>query len=59
MHPTIEHNLMQARQHDTLRSAARQRLAAQARTARRERHDCTAAAPRRGARRLVWRLLPS
>jgi hypothetical protein len=59
MHPAFQYELMQARQHDLLRSAAQQRLAAQARTARRERRDHTAAAPRRRVLHLVWRLLPS
>jgi hypothetical protein len=59
MHPVLEHDLMQARQHDTMRSAARQRLAAQAATARLARRDQAAAAPRRRVLRRVWRLLPA
>jgi hypothetical protein len=59
MHPAFHYDLMQAKQHDRLRSAAQQRLAAQARTARRERRDHTVAAPRRRVLHLVWRLLPS
>lgn len=59
MHPVIQHNLMQARQHDKLRSAARQRLAAQARAARQARDDGAAATPRRRVLRLVWRSLPA
>jgi len=51
--------MMQARQHDLLRSAARQRAAAQARTARLPRRDRTAAASPRRVLHLVWRLLPS
>jgi len=59
MHPALQYDMMQARQHDLLRSAARQRAAAQARTARLPRRDRTAVAPRRRVLRLVWRLLPS
>lgn len=59
MHPALEYDLMQARQHDTMRSAAQQRLAAQARAARLARRDQTAAAPRRRMLRRVWRLLPA
>jgi hypothetical protein len=59
MHPAIHYELMQARQHDQLRSAARQRLAAQAQAARRARANGAAAVPRRRVLRLVWRLLPA
>jgi hypothetical protein len=59
MHPALQYDMMQARQHDLMRSAARQRVAAQARTARLPRRDRTAAAPRRRMLPLVWRLLPS
>lgn len=59
MHPTLQHDLMQARQQDKLRSAARKRLAARARPARQTRADGAAVEPPRGrVRRLVWRLLP-
>lgn len=58
MHPTLERQVMQARQNDKMRSAAEQRMAAQARNVRRARRDQTAAEPRRRVRRLVWRLLP-
>jgi hypothetical protein len=56
MHPAMHYDLMQARRHDMLRSAAQQQLAAQAKTARRDR---TATTPRRRVLRLVWRLLPA
>ena len=59
MHPAIKHELMQARQHDLLRSAARQRLAAHAKAARRARDNGAADAPRRRVLRLVRRLLPA
>jgi hypothetical protein len=59
MHPALHYHLMQARQRDLLQSAARQRLAAQAKTARRTRRNDTAAAPRRRVLRLVSRLLPA
>ena len=59
MHRALHYDLMQARQHDLLRSAAQGRAAAQARTAGLLRRDCTAAAPRRRVLRLAWRLLPS
>jgi hypothetical protein len=59
MHPAIQYELMQARQHDLMRSAARQRLAAQAQAARRARDSGAAVAPRRRVLRLVWRLLPA
>lgn len=59
MHPALHYDLMQARQHDLLRSAAQERAAAQARTAGLPRRDRTAAAPRRRVLRLAWRLLPS
>jgi hypothetical protein len=59
MHPALQYELMQARQHDQLRSAARQRLAAQARAASRTRGDGAAVAPRHRVLRLVWRLLPA
>lgn len=59
MHPALQYDLMQARQHDLLQSAARQRVAARARTARRPGREGTEAAPRRRALHLVWRLLPS
>jgi hypothetical protein len=59
MHPAIHYDLMQARQHDALQSAAQRHLAAQAKTTRRaRRNDTAAASPRRGLRR-VWRLLPA
>lgn len=64
MHPSLQYELMQARQRDLMRSAAEQRLAKQARavqvkTARRARGDDLAVAPRRRVLQLVWRLLPS
>jgi hypothetical protein len=59
MHPVLQYDVMQAIQRDQLRSAARQRAAAQARPARPPRRDRTAAAPRRRLPHLVWRLLPS
>jgi hypothetical protein len=59
MHPAIQQELMQARQQDQLRSAARQRLAAQAQAARRARGNGAAVAPRRRVLRLVRRLLPA
>ena len=59
MHPALQHDLIQARQHDLLRSAAQQRPAAQARTARLPRRGRTPAAPRRRMLHLVWRLLPA
>jgi len=58
MHPALQYDMMQARQHDLQRSATRQRAAAQAKTARLPRRDRTAA-PRRRMLPLVWRLLPS
>jgi hypothetical protein len=59
MHPALQHDLMQARQRDLLRSAAQQRLAVQARAARLPRRGRKAAAPRWRLPRLAWRLLPS
>ena len=59
MHPSVQYDMMQARQHDLRQSAARQRLAAEARTTRLPRRDHTPAAPRRRVLHLVWRLLPS
>ena len=59
MYPALQYDLMQARQHDLLQSAARQRVAAQARAARRPCRDRTAAALPRRVLHLVWRLLPS
>ena len=59
MHPALQYDMMQARQHDLQRSAAQHRAAAQARTARPPRRDRTAAAPQRRVLHLVWRLLPS
>jgi hypothetical protein len=56
MHPVFQYKLMQAKQHDARRSAAQQRLAAQARAARR---DHASPVPPRRMRRLVWRLLPA
>jgi hypothetical protein len=58
MHPSVQYDLMQARQQDLQRSAAQQRVAAQAKAARRPRPDRKADAPRRRLPRLVWRLLP-
>jgi hypothetical protein len=64
MHPAIHYEVMQARQHDLMNSAAQHRLAAQAKaataqTARRRRRDDVATAPGRRVRRLIWRLLPA
>jgi len=59
MHPALQYDMVQARQHELLRSAARQRLAADARTARQPRQDRAAATPRRRVLHLVLRLLPS
>jgi len=59
MHPDFQYQLIQARQRDMLRSAAQQRAAAQAKTARQPHRDRTVAAPPRRVLRLVWRLLPS
>lgn len=64
MHPAIHYDVMQARQDDLMRSAARHRLAAQAKAAKaqtacRTRGDDVAAAPERRVRRLIWRLLPA
>jgi hypothetical protein len=64
MHPAIHYDVMQARQHDLMHSAAQHRLAAQAKaakaqTARRTRRDDVATAPGRRVRRLIWRLLPA
>jgi hypothetical protein len=58
MHPSVQYDLMQARQQDLLRSAAQQRVAAQAKAGRRPCRDRKADAPRRRLPRLVWRLLP-
>jgi len=59
MHPALRYDLMQSRQHDKLRSAARQRLAVQLQAARRARDNGAAAEPRRRVLRLMWRLLPA
>jgi hypothetical protein len=58
MHPTLERQVMKARQYDKMPSAAEQRMAAQARKVRLARRVQTAAEPRRRVRRLVWRVLP-
>ncbi len=63
MHSAAHCDLMQARHHDLMRSAAQQRLAAQVKaskphTARRAHRDDAATAPGR-ALRLIWRLLPA
>lgn len=64
MHPAIHYDVMQARRHDLMRSAAQHRLAAQAKAAkaqaaRRTRGDDVMAAPRRRVLQLIWRLLPA
>jgi hypothetical protein len=64
MHPAFHNDLVHARQHDLMRSAAQQRLAAQVKAAhvqeaRRARPAGTTAAPKRRVLRLVWRLLPA
>jgi hypothetical protein len=64
MHPALNYEVMQARHHDLMRSAAQQRLAAQvkaakAQTARRTRRGEAAATPVRRALQLIWRLLPA
>ena len=59
MHPALQYGLMQARQHDLVRSAAQQHVAAQVRTARLSRPDRTPAPSRRRVLHLVSRLLPS
>jgi hypothetical protein len=64
MHPALQYDLMQARQHDLLRSAAQRRLAGQARarhikTARLTRRDHVAVAPWRRVRQLASHLLAS
>jgi hypothetical protein len=59
MHPALQYDMMQVKRQDLMQSAARQRIAAEARTAGSPRRDHTAAAPRRRVLHLVWRLLPS
>jgi hypothetical protein len=59
MHPALQYDLMQARQHDMQQSAARQRRGAQAKAAHRPARDRTAAVPRQRVLRLVRRLLPA
>jgi hypothetical protein len=59
MHPALQYDMMQVKRQDLMQSAARQRIAAEARTAGLPRRDHTAAAPRRRVLHLVWRLLPS
>jgi len=63
MHPAINCDATQARRHDLMRSAAQDRLAAQAKaakaqTARRARRDDVVAARGRRVLRRIWRLLP-
>ena len=64
MHPAFHTDMAHARQHDLMRSAAQQRLAAQVKAAhvqeaRRARQADAAAAPRRRVLQLIWRLLPA
>ena len=64
MHPPLHYDVMQARHHDLMRSAAQHRLAAEAKaakaqTARRVRRDDVAAAPGRRVLQLIGRLLPA
>jgi hypothetical protein len=59
MHPALQYNMMQVKRQDLMQSAARQRLAAEARTGGSPRRDHSTAAPRRRMLHLVWRLLPS
>jgi len=56
MHPALGYDLMQARQHDRLRSAAQRRLAAQAKAAHHPRRDRAPIAPRL---RVLLRLRPA
>ena len=63
MRPGIHYDATQARHHDLMRSAAEDRLAAQAKaakaqTARRARRDGVVAAPGRRVLQWIWRLLP-
>jgi len=64
MHPAVNYDMMQARRHDLMRSAAQYRLAAQAkaakaRTARRAPRDDVVAAPGRHVLQRIRRLLPT
>jgi hypothetical protein len=64
MHPAIHYDVMQARHHDLMRSAAQHRLAVQAKAAkaqaaRRTRRDDVIPAPRRRVLQFIWRLLPA
>jgi len=64
MHPAIHYDVIQARRHDLMRSAAQDRLAAQvkaakAQTAPRTRRGDTVAAPGRRVLQRIWRLLPA
>ena len=64
MHPAIHYDVMQARHHDLMNSAAQHRLAAQAKaakaqTARRARRDDVVAAPGRRVLQRIRRLLPA
>jgi hypothetical protein len=57
MHSALQHDLMQARHRDLMRSAEQQRLAAHVKAARRARRDDAVTRPGRRVRRLAWRLL--
>jgi hypothetical protein len=60
MNSALHYELMQARHHDLMKSAAQDRLAAQAKAARVQaaRSANGTVAPRRRVLQLVWRLLP-
>lgn len=59
MNSALHYELMQARHHDLMKSAARDRLAAQAKAARvAARRDNGTVAPRRRVLQRMWRLLP-
>jgi len=61
MHPAIHYDVMQARHHDLMRSAAQQRFAAQAKAAKAQtaRRDDVVAAPGRRVLQRIRRLLPA
>jgi hypothetical protein len=61
MNSALHYELMQARHHDLMKSAAQDRLAAQAKAARVQaaRRGNGTVAPRRRVLQLVWRLLPA
>jgi hypothetical protein len=64
MHSALQYELMQARHHDLMRSAAQHRLAAQVKAAKAQtsgpaRRNDTVAAPGRRVLQRIWRLLPA